>query len=101
MVVEKAVSRANHGLAIAPGVPGDSDAGSDVIGVCGNAFHDAESFFSDSVQSRRGFKNRQPFDVVAHAVVQSELVIDFPTVLGEDAERLVVEGTIRLTNPLD
>ncbi len=49
MVVEQAITGADDGLAIAGGVPGQSDTGSDVVVIARNAFHNTESLLRGGI----------------------------------------------------
>src|SRR3981189_1452752 len=49
MVVENPVAGADNGLAIAGGIPGQSDTGGDVVVIARNAFHNTESLLRGGI----------------------------------------------------
>src|SRR6202008_2057438 len=101
MVVEKSVARSNHGFAVAPRIPRDANSGRDIVLIRRDSLDYAESLLSGGIQSRCGFENWHPFDVIAQSIIQGKFAVYLPAVLGKDTERLNVKRPVRLTNSLD
>src|SRR5258708_17996926 len=100
MVVEQTVGRTDYSFAIACRIPGQTEARSVIFVIAGNSLDDTESFFSSRVDRSCRCTGRTDFHVVAQAIVQSEFSVYPQPVLEKDAERLVVERMIRITDAL-
>src|ERR1700726_4527607 len=101
MVVKEAVAGADHSLAIAPGIPSQANAGSNIFVVAGDALDDTELFFGSGVNGGGGRKERADFDVIAHAVVNRELAGGSPGVLGKETEGKIVKRRVGLPDALN
>ncbi len=101
MVVEHAVPGANDRLAVSGRIPGYAKARSHIVVVARNAFDDAERLFGGGVHGGGRSKERRDFDVVANAVVDTEMAVHAPAVLQEKGHRLVVERMVGIPNTLD
>src|SRR5260370_29395465 len=91
MVVEDPVRGSDYGFAVSAGVPGESEARLTVVLVGLNTFLQSEGLVGWKRQSYRGLELGREFHVVAHAVVQREIVTNPPGVLPEQSQRFVGE----------
>ncbi len=101
MVIEDPEAGADDGLAIANRIPCQSNSGTDVFVIARNAFHNAEGLLGGGIQGGRGREERADFYVVAHTVIDGQVLIQDPVVLREKAYGDIVEGIVGISNPLD
>src|ERR1035441_468255 len=91
MIVEHAKRGSYHRLSITLGIPCDSDARLKVVLVCLDSFLQPKQVVSGRSQSLRGLELGRNLDVVADAIVESQVVVGAPAVLPEHTDRNVVE----------
>ena len=101
VIVEKSVAGADDSFAVAHRIPRQAKARRNVVVVPGNAFDNAERFFSGGVDRGSGGKKRRDFHVVASAIVQGQLWSDSPGILRKEAERQIVERLVGLPDALN
>src|ERR1019366_3774905 len=90
-----------HRLSITLGIPCDSDARLKVVLVCLDSFLQPKQVVSGRSQSLRGLELGRNLDVVADAIVESQVVAGGPAVLPEHTDRNVVEDIARVAETLD
>src|SRR6202050_4375301 len=95
MVVKEAIACTNYGLAITPRIPGNAYARSNVIRVGWNSLDHAKRFLSSSIDRRARSEGWQPFDIVPNSIVNGELAVHLPNILGKHTPSLVVARAIR------
>src|SRR5580698_1654741 len=91
MIVEQSIRSADHGLTIAPGIPGQADARLYVVLVGLNSFLQSQQVISAERQPRGSFKLRRNLHVITQAVIQCEIAANVPRVLPEKSDRNVVK----------
>src|SRR5258708_22837711 len=101
MVVENPEASADDGFAIASRIPCQSNSGTYVLVIARNAFHNAEGLLGGGIHGGRGREKRADFHVVAHTVVDGQVLVQDPVVLREKANRDIVEGIVGISNSLD
>src|SRR5260370_42639648 len=101
MVIKDAEASANDGLAIASGVPCQSNSGTDVFVIARNAFHNAEGLLGGGIHGGRGRGERGDFYVVARTGIEGEVLIQDPVVLREKAQRDMCKGAFGICDSLD
>ena len=75
MVIEDPEARADNGLFIASGIPCQSNSGTYILVIARNAFHNAECVFRGGVHGGCGREKRADFHVVAHAVIDGQVLV--------------------------
>src|SRR5712692_11419023 len=101
MVVEHPEARADNSLAIAGGIPGQTNAGGDIVIVARNSFHNAESLLRGGIHGGSRREERTDFRVIAHTVIDSQVPVQPPVVLEEVAHRDIIEGIVGISDSLD
>src|SRR5271156_590746 len=101
MVVENSVTRANHGFAIAFGIPSQADARAHIFVTARDAFRYPEGLLRSGVNGGGGREERRNLDVVAETVVKGQLATHAPAVLREKSVWQIVEGRIGLPDALN
>src|SRR2546422_3173459 len=75
MVIEDPEARADNGLFIASGIPCQSNSGTYVLIIARNAFHDTKGLLRGGIYSSCGREERADFHVVAHAVIDGQVLV--------------------------
>src|SRR5208337_908937 len=101
VVIEKAIAGADDGLAIARGVPRQTEARGNILVLTRYAFHNAQSFLRSSVDGRSCRKKRSQIGVVTQAVIDRQILGDAPGILGKEPNRDIVKGLIGNANALN
>src|SRR5579863_5977285 len=91
MIVEDAIRSAHYSLAVPVRIPRHAHTRLNVVGVGLNSFLQSEEVISGLPQRSDRFESRRNLDIIAYAIVQSEVGANFPRVLPEGAELLVVK----------
>src|SRR6516164_1728000 len=101
MVIEDAIRRANHSLAVAVRVPCQADPRLEIVLVSLNSLLKSQSVIGLE-RERIGWRELWgKLYVVTQAIVQCEVGLDLPGVLPEQAERNVAERIFRVADALD
>src|SRR5664279_436982 len=101
MIVEHPKRGSYHRLSITLGIPCDSDARLKVVLIRLDSFLQPKQVVSGRSQSLRGLELGRNLDVVAHAIVESQVVAGAPAVLPENADRNVMKRVARAAKTLD
>src|SRR5438105_11939545 len=100
MVEEDSVRCANGGLAVLEWMPGNADAGSNVIQVLGDALSNSQRVLSCSREGIAGRRCWRELNIVASAIVQCQVRLDPPGVLQEETKRVVSEAGMGIADTL-
>src|SRR5437868_256421 len=100
MVEEHSVRCTNRGLAILKWIPGDAEAGSNVIQVLRDALSNSQRVLSCSRERIAGRRCWRELNIVASAIVQRQVRLDPPGVLQEETEGIVREAGMRIAHTL-
>src|SRR5260370_34108896 len=101
MVVENPEANADDGLTIVSGVPGQSNSRTNVLVIPRNGFHNAEGLLRGGIHGGCRREERADFHVIAHSVINGQVLVQNPVVLREKAYGDIVKGIIGISNPLD
>src|SRR5579863_3124276 len=101
MVIEHSIRCADDCLGRSKRIPRYADAGLNVVFVGLNSFLQTEQIVSRGCEPLRRFETRRNLDVVAHTIIQSEVLVNAPRVLPEGSDRNVAEGIARTADALN
>src|ERR1700733_14526227 len=101
MVIKHPVRSAYDRLARSKWIPCHADARLNIVLVGLNSFLQTEQIVSRGCEPLRRFETRRNLDVVAHTIIQSEVLVNAPRVLPEGPDRNVAEGITRTADALN
>src|SRR4029077_7414969 len=101
MIVEHAIRRPHHGLAVSMGIPSYTDARLEIVRVRLNSLLQSQQIVCGQRQSLRWRELGGNLHIVAQPVVKGEPWIDAPRVLPECANGNVLEFVARTADALD
>src|SRR5260370_10440922 len=101
MVVENPEAAADNGLAVAGGIPGQSNSGTYILVIARNAFHNAEGLLRGGIHRGCWREEGADFHVISNTVIDGEVIVQNPVVLREEAHGDIVEGIVRISDSLD
>src|ERR1700690_1905213 len=103
VIVEHAEGCADYSFPIALGIPCDAQARLNVVAIGLNAFLDSQelvSGLSGIREPRRRGKRRREFHVIAHSIIESEIVAHPPGILPKQAQSLIGKRVGRIAETL-
>ncbi len=92
MIVEETVAGADDGLAIAGGIPSESEPRSDILVLARDAFLDAERLFGGGIDGGSRGKERGEIGVITQTVIDRQFSGDAPGILSKETDGNIVEG---------
>src|SRR5579871_3013261 len=101
MVIEYSIRCADDCFTVPLGIPRHPEAWLNVVGVGLNSFLQAQQAIRRSRESLRRLEGWRYLNVIADAVVESDIRIDAPRILPECANGNVLEGVAGTTEALN